>query len=71
VRGIALGGGAGIFALLVHSLLDFNLQIPSNALLFLFLSAAVASAASFARSAEQRSPATQHAGREFSASATV
>jgi O-antigen ligase len=71
VRGIALGGGAGIFALLVHSLLDFNLQIPSNALLFLFLSAAVTSAASFAASAEQRSPATQHAGREFSAPATV
>ena len=71
VRGIALGGGAGIFALLVHSMLDFNLQIPSNALLFLFLLAAVASAASFAQGAEKRSPATQHAGREFSAPATV
>lgn len=71
VRGIALGGGAGIFALLVHSMMDFNLQIPSNALLFLFLSAAVASAASFAQSAEERSPATRHSGREFSAPATV
>ena len=71
VRGIALGGGAGIFALLVHSMLDFNLQIPSNALLFLFLLAAVASAASLAQSAEQRSPASQHPGREFSTPATV
>jgi O-antigen ligase len=40
--GLALGGGAGIFALLVHSLFDFNLQLPSNALLFLLLSAVVA-----------------------------
>ena len=71
VRGIALGGGAGIFALLVHSMLDFNLQIPSNALLFLFLSAAVASAASFAPSAAKRSQATQHAVREFSVPATA
>lgn len=71
VRGIALGGGAGIFALLVHSMMDFNLQIPSNALLFLVLLAAVASAASLGRSAEQRSPATHQAGREFSTPATV
>jgi O-antigen ligase len=37
--GLALGCGAGVFSLLVHSMFDFNLQIPSNALLFLFLSA--------------------------------
>ena len=37
--GLALGSGAGIFAMLVHSLFDFNLQLPSNALLFLLLSA--------------------------------
>jgi len=37
--GLALGAGAGIFAMLVHSLFDFNLQLPSNALLFLLLSA--------------------------------
>jgi O-antigen ligase len=37
--GLALGSGAGIFAMLVHSLFDFNLQVPSNALLFLLLSA--------------------------------
>lgn len=39
---LALGGGAGIFGILVHSLFDFNLQLPSNALLFLLLSAVVA-----------------------------
>jgi O-antigen ligase len=37
--GLALGSGAGMFAILVHSLFDFNLQLPSNALLFLLLSA--------------------------------
>jgi hypothetical protein len=36
---LALGSGAGMFGLLVHSLIDFNLQLPSNALLFLLLSA--------------------------------
>ena len=40
-RAIQLGGAAGIFALLIHSFFDFNLQIPSNALLFLILSAVV------------------------------
>jgi O-antigen ligase len=39
LAGLALGCGAGVFSLLVHSMFDFNLQIPSNALLFLFLSA--------------------------------
>jgi O-antigen ligase len=39
--GLALGGGAGLFGMLVHSLFDFNLQLPSNALLFLLLSAVV------------------------------
>jgi O-antigen ligase len=43
-RALAIGGGAGIFGLLVHSLVDFNLQLPSNALLFLLLSAAVSQA---------------------------
>jgi O-antigen ligase len=36
-----LGAGGGIFALMVHSIFDFNLQLPSNAMLFLFLSALV------------------------------
>jgi O-antigen ligase len=38
---IALGSGAAIFAMLVHSFFDFNLQLPSNALLFLLHSAVV------------------------------
>lgn len=38
---LALGAGAGVFAILVHSLFDFNLQLPSNALLFLVLTAIV------------------------------
>jgi O-antigen ligase len=36
-RGLAIGSGAGIVGILVHSAFDFNLQIPSNALLFLVL----------------------------------
>jgi len=43
-RALAIGGGAAIFGLLVHSLVDFNLQLPSNALLFLLLVAAVSQA---------------------------
>jgi len=31
VAAIALGGGAGLFGLLVHSLFDFNLHLPSHA----------------------------------------
>jgi len=46
--GVALGCGGGIFALLVHSLFDFNLQIPSNILLFVFLVAVVCSIARIA-----------------------
>lgn len=41
MAGTALGTAGGIFALLVHSLFDFNLQLPSNALLFLVLSSVV------------------------------
>jgi O-antigen ligase len=37
LAGLALGSSAGIFGILVHSLFDFNLQLPSNALLFLLL----------------------------------
>jgi len=48
-RALTLGAGAGIFAILVHSLFDFNLQLPSNALLFLVLSAMVTSAAALRR----------------------
>jgi O-antigen ligase len=45
LRAAMLGAGAGVFAILVHSLFDFNLQIPSNALLFLVLVAMVANTA--------------------------
>jgi len=45
-RGLGLGAAAGAAALLVHSAIDFNLRIPSNALLFAFLCAlAIAAAA--------------------------
>ncbi len=38
---LSLGAGGGLCALLVHSLFDFNLQLPSNAMLFLWLAALV------------------------------
>ncbi|MFY9607544.1 MAG: polysaccharide biosynthesis/export family protein [Blastocatellia bacterium] len=50
---LALASGAGIFGILVHSLFDFNLQIPSNALLFLVLVAVASSAATLARTSER------------------
>ena len=37
LAGLAIGAGASILALLIHSLVDYNLQIPSTALLFLLL----------------------------------
>jgi len=43
VRGITLGAMSGITAILVHSVSDFNLHIPANALLFtVFAALAVA-----------------------------
>jgi O-antigen ligase len=53
--GLALGSGSGIFALLVHSLFDFNLQLPANALLFLVL-VAIAVYAAAAAKLESRAP---------------
>lgn len=41
LNGLVLGCGGGIIAMLVHSLFDFNLQLPSNALLFLALTAVI------------------------------
>ena len=41
ISATALGAASGLFALMVHSLFDFNLQIPSNALLFLVLTSVV------------------------------
>ena len=42
IRGITLGSMAGIFAILCHSFIDFNLHIPANALFFTVLCALVA-----------------------------
>jgi O-antigen ligase len=39
--GLSLGAGAGLIGLLVHSVFDFNLHLPSHALLFLVLSMTV------------------------------
>lgn len=39
VRGVAVGAMSGITAILIHSISDFNLHIPANALLFVVLSA--------------------------------
>ncbi len=44
-RWITLGAMGGVVAILVHSVSDFNLQIPSNALLFTLLAAQVAAPA--------------------------
>lgn len=43
VRGITLGAMSGITAVLVHGLGDFNLHIPSNAILFAVFAAIVVS----------------------------
>jgi O-antigen ligase len=42
MAGLALGAGGSIFAILVHSIFDFNLQLPGTALLFLVACALVA-----------------------------
>lgn len=53
LSGLALGSASGIFGILVHSLFDFNLQIPSNALLFLVLVAVGSSVAAIVRASEK------------------
>ncbi|MEA2014232.1 MAG: O-antigen ligase family protein [Thermodesulfobacteriota bacterium] len=42
VRGITIGAMTGITAILVHSIGDFNLHIPANAILFTILAALIA-----------------------------
>ena len=37
MRGISFGAIMGIMALLIHSTVDFNLQIPANAFAFMVL----------------------------------
>lgn len=41
VRAVGAGAAAGCFGLMLHELVDFNLQIPSNAIAFLLLAALV------------------------------
>ncbi len=42
VRGINMGAMSGMTAMLFHSICDFNLHIPANALLFTVLAALAA-----------------------------
>jgi len=42
---LSLGSGAAIFGMLVHSVFDFNLQLPSTALLFLLICSIATAAA--------------------------
>lgn len=42
-RGFALGAMASVFAILIHSFSDFNLNIPANALLFTIIAGTVTS----------------------------
>jgi hypothetical protein len=56
MSGTALGAAGGMFALFVHSLFDFNFQIPSNALLFLVSTSVVSRIASAATEESRRPP---------------
>jgi hypothetical protein len=65
MSGTALGAAGGMFALLVHSLFDFNFQIPSNALLFLVLTSVVSQIASEANGEASSPQNTQRAQRAY------
>jgi O-antigen ligase len=54
IRSVAIGGTIGCLGLLLHSLVDFNLQIPSNALAFLFTAALVVRTVNSGRSGNAR-----------------
>jgi O-antigen ligase len=66
---MAVGCSGGLFAMLVHSLFDFNLQLPSNALVFLFLSSVLSCIGAFAQS--QSAPAAIKRNASFSPTASV
>lgn len=55
----ALGSAAGITAMLVHSFFDFNLQLPSNSLLFLLLTATATQAATAPEAVRDAARASQ------------
>lgn len=61
---LALGCGGGLSAMLIHSFFDFNLQIPSNALLFLLLTALAARLGQPVTAVESKRPALAHQPRE-------
>ena len=69
VAGLAVGCGGGLFAMLIHSLFDFNLQLPANALVFLFLSSVLSCIGAFAQS--QSAPAAINRMASFSPIASV
>lgn len=48
LAGLAIGAGAGLLGMLVHSVFDFNLHLPSHALVFLVLSVTVSRVAELA-----------------------
>jgi O-antigen ligase len=54
IQSVAIGGTIGCLGLLLHSLVDFNLQIPSNALAFLFTAALVVSTSTSGHSGNAR-----------------
>jgi O-antigen ligase len=49
IGGLALGYAGSVVAIGLHSLFDFNLQIPANSLLFLTITAAAGAAAAYSR----------------------
>ena len=65
--GAALGCALGVCSLLFHALVDFNLQIPSNGLLFVLLSGILVVYVSGAPpTVERRTAADPEAGRRIS-----
>lgn len=58
---LALGCSGGLVALLIHSLFDFNLQLPANALLFLLLCAVVSHMSERAAQARAKANSQQEA----------
>jgi len=71
MAGLALGAGAGIFAMLVHSVFDFNLQLPANALLFFILSAVVSHVSATVSDEEKTSALIPGHGLEAEKASTV
>ncbi|HKP14074.1 MAG TPA: O-antigen ligase family protein [Blastocatellia bacterium] len=75
MAGMSLGCGASAFAILVHSVFDFNLQVPSNGLLFRLLAAVAAQVGAAARAqgktARLVSRASRHMAGEDAPAASV